>query len=424
MAKAKYTVEQKVRIVEAYLSGEGSYESLAEKYGVGSVSIKDWVRKYREHGKTGLLPRHGNSSYSSAFKGNGVSLCVIKLKLHVILLESYGRKERAAAHIDELIQVARFNGYREDKSGKHENDIGEDGFNYYMSYFRDFDGKYYQMMLSSALNAGEKTAYSIGEIRERRFPAGTGSSSQREGLFLPKGGGSSSQREALKNGRKPSAPIIYTSEEKSQEVKSAVQIAFEKAMLKKDGGKLSQWDGGTSDRELLLEAATEENASEALKNYAARYRDYERLLRRERRLEERLNEARERESGRKSGEKSGKNPPAPAGHPPLTRGATGEERNPTTTGETAGNGIPQSASLTAPPPLCRLRRHLSPPGRVFPLTRGRGGDKGVGHAALKYKLYKQHIAHCTADNTQKGIALPDMGQYHHSAGNKLRQEAR
>jgi len=68
MSKAKYTVEQKVRIVEAYFSGEGSYRSLAEKYGVGSVSIKDWVRKYREHGKTGLLPRHGNSSYSSVFK--------------------------------------------------------------------------------------------------------------------------------------------------------------------------------------------------------------------------------------------------------------------------------------------------------------------------------------------------------------------
>jgi len=41
--------------------------------------------------------------------------------------------------------------------------------------------------------------------------------------------------------------------------------------------------------------------------------------------------------------------------------------------DTNGETIPQSAArpLTAPPPpLCRLRRHLSPPGRVFPLHKG------------------------------------------------------
>jgi transposase-like protein len=68
MSKAKYCIDMKQAIVKEYLSGEGSYEALAEKHGVGSKSIKDWVRKYREHGKTGLLPRHGNSSYTSAFK--------------------------------------------------------------------------------------------------------------------------------------------------------------------------------------------------------------------------------------------------------------------------------------------------------------------------------------------------------------------
>lgn len=68
MARAKYTVEQKVRIVEEYLSGEGSYRSLAEKHGVGHKSVEDWVQKYREQGEAGLLPRHDNSSYSSVFK--------------------------------------------------------------------------------------------------------------------------------------------------------------------------------------------------------------------------------------------------------------------------------------------------------------------------------------------------------------------
>ena len=89
---------------------------------------------------------------------------------------------RAATHIDELIQVARFNGYKDDLGKKHENDIGEDGFNYFGSYFRDFDGSYYLIPFSAALNEQKETAYSIGKIRKRSFPAGTGSSSKQEAL--------------------------------------------------------------------------------------------------------------------------------------------------------------------------------------------------------------------------------------------------
>ena len=56
MSKAKYCIEMKQAVVKEYLSGEGSYEALAKKHGIGSKSIKDWVRKYREHGKRGLQP--------------------------------------------------------------------------------------------------------------------------------------------------------------------------------------------------------------------------------------------------------------------------------------------------------------------------------------------------------------------------------
>ena len=68
MVKAKYSFDMKQRLVAEYLSGKGSYESLAEKYRVGITSIKGWVRKYRGHGTTGLMPRQGNSAYSSGFK--------------------------------------------------------------------------------------------------------------------------------------------------------------------------------------------------------------------------------------------------------------------------------------------------------------------------------------------------------------------
>ena len=68
MSKAKYSVELKVEIVKEYEAGKGSYKLLAEKYGVGEKSAKDWVRKYREQGELGLSTRHGNSAYSAEFK--------------------------------------------------------------------------------------------------------------------------------------------------------------------------------------------------------------------------------------------------------------------------------------------------------------------------------------------------------------------
>ena len=60
----------------------------------------------------------------------------------------------------------------------------------------------------------------------------------------------------------------------------------------KSNNKYSQWDEGVSDRELLLDAATEENASEAVLAYARKYKAYEGLLRREERLRARLEASR------------------------------------------------------------------------------------------------------------------------------------
>lgn len=68
MSKAKYTVKLKLSIVNEYLSGEASYKTLAEKHGVGCTVVKSWVRTFREQGEVGLLPRHGNSTYTSDFK--------------------------------------------------------------------------------------------------------------------------------------------------------------------------------------------------------------------------------------------------------------------------------------------------------------------------------------------------------------------
>lgn len=132
--------------------------------------------------------------------------------------EEFARKGRAATHIDELIQVAIFRKYEPDINNKHENDIGEDGFNYYDSYFMDADGQYYRVRFSSAINENDETAYSIGAITKRKLPTG--------------GGSSSANRGALNGGKLPENGIAYKAESSQEEI-SAVRAAYEKALKKK-----------------------------------------------------------------------------------------------------------------------------------------------------------------------------------------------
>ena len=68
MSEPKHTAEWKIEIIKKYLSGEGSYVRLAEAYGVGKTTLKEWVHRYREQGELGFIPRTGNNHYSKAFK--------------------------------------------------------------------------------------------------------------------------------------------------------------------------------------------------------------------------------------------------------------------------------------------------------------------------------------------------------------------
>ena len=91
---------------------------------------------------------------------------------------------RAAGHIDELAETAKWRNWRADENGNHQNDIGEDGFDYFTSYFEDADGQYYEVRFSAGVNSGNSvqinddtdTAYSIGVMNKRRHPSSTGSS--------------------------------------------------------------------------------------------------------------------------------------------------------------------------------------------------------------------------------------------------------
>ena len=72
MSKGKYQVELKIKIVQEYLTGKQSVKSLANQYGVGVTSIKEWIVLYRHNGITALESENQNQVYSEEIKREAV----------------------------------------------------------------------------------------------------------------------------------------------------------------------------------------------------------------------------------------------------------------------------------------------------------------------------------------------------------------
>lgn len=71
----KYPFELKLQIVKAYLSGEGGYVFLQEKYHIKNKrQVMNWVTSYKNNGVNGLRRKIHNNVYDSAFKLNAVKL--------------------------------------------------------------------------------------------------------------------------------------------------------------------------------------------------------------------------------------------------------------------------------------------------------------------------------------------------------------
>ena len=68
MSKAKHSVELKIMVVEKYLAGEGSLETLSAAYGVSYTSLRKWVSVYRAQGPKGFNRGTGNKKYTKEFK--------------------------------------------------------------------------------------------------------------------------------------------------------------------------------------------------------------------------------------------------------------------------------------------------------------------------------------------------------------------
>ena len=72
---AKYSCEFKLKVVQEYLNGKGSYDYLAKKYNIPSCTpLKEWVAAFKKFGKEGLLRSREKKNYSFQFKLHVVEL--------------------------------------------------------------------------------------------------------------------------------------------------------------------------------------------------------------------------------------------------------------------------------------------------------------------------------------------------------------
>lgn len=69
---SKYSNEFKLEVVKYYLEGHHSRAGTARKFGMpSSTPLKEWIKKYQEHGPEGLIKQQ-KPSYSGEFKQNVV----------------------------------------------------------------------------------------------------------------------------------------------------------------------------------------------------------------------------------------------------------------------------------------------------------------------------------------------------------------
>ncbi len=71
--KTKSSPEEKIKIVKSYLSGKTSHSEAERQAGVTSIVIDDWCRLYRSEGASAFLSRTRNNTYSSEVKRQAVT---------------------------------------------------------------------------------------------------------------------------------------------------------------------------------------------------------------------------------------------------------------------------------------------------------------------------------------------------------------
>ena len=69
---AKYSTEYKLKVVQEYLAGHGSYETLSKRYHVPRTPFQRRVKAYKTFGVDGLKASHTKKIYTFEFKRSAV----------------------------------------------------------------------------------------------------------------------------------------------------------------------------------------------------------------------------------------------------------------------------------------------------------------------------------------------------------------
>ena len=85
--------------------------------------------------------------------------------------DEYRVKLNAEVHINELSEIS-VNKTPNPVPDQKNHKFAKDGFTYRTAYFKDFDGKYYQVTISVGENGGVSTVYNVGKIKEDTLPSG------------------------------------------------------------------------------------------------------------------------------------------------------------------------------------------------------------------------------------------------------------
>lgn len=72
MSRSPHTAEWKLKVVNEFLAGEMSYQTVAQNHGISRKTLQGWVARYKEHGAAGFYVSRGNAHYTKEFK----TICV------------------------------------------------------------------------------------------------------------------------------------------------------------------------------------------------------------------------------------------------------------------------------------------------------------------------------------------------------------
>lgn len=117
---AKYSFEFKMKVVQAFNEGEGSYVTLAKEYGIASTySIQKWVNAYQHSGPKALMRSRQKKKFSTQFKLDIVKLYLTEEMTYLSLANQFGIRhpETITRWVKEFREQG-IDGLREKKRGR------------------------------------------------------------------------------------------------------------------------------------------------------------------------------------------------------------------------------------------------------------------------------------------------------------------